>query len=89
MCVRRSENGTFAFSYFEDHKTVFQNNAVDAARKALVKKAKKLKDCERALQKQEVVSQLSPIRKQQFKNIIYIPYLQYFCAIYIFTTTIL
>jgi len=29
--------------YFEDHKKVVQNIAVDAARKALVKKAKKIK----------------------------------------------
>jgi len=54
--------------YFEDHKKVFQNIAVDAARKALVKKAKQLKDCDRPLQKQEAISQLSELRKQQFKN---------------------
>jgi len=53
--------------YFDDRKKVFQNIAVDAARKALVKKVKKLKDCDRPLQKQEVTSQLSQIRKQQFK----------------------
>jgi len=29
--------------YFKDHKKVFKNIAVDAARKALVKKAKKIK----------------------------------------------
>jgi len=54
--------------YFEDHKKVFQNIAVDTDRKALVKKAKKLKDCDRPLQKQEAISQLSELRKQQFKN---------------------
>jgi len=37
--------------YFDDHKKVFQNIAVDAATKALMKKAKKLKDCDRPLQK--------------------------------------
>jgi len=51
------------FLYVDDHKKIFQNIAVDAARKALVKKAKKLKDCDRPLQKQEVISQLSQIRK--------------------------
>jgi len=54
--------------YFEDHRKVFQNIAVDAARKALVKKAKKSKYCDRPLQKQEVISQLSQIRKEPFKN---------------------
>jgi len=54
--------------YFEDHKKVFQNIAVDAVRKALVKKAKKLNDCDRPLQKQQVIIQLSQIRTEQFKN---------------------
>jgi len=33
-----------------------------------VKKAKKLKDCDMPLRKQEAITQLSELRKQQFKN---------------------
>lgn len=48
--------------YLEDHKKVFKQVALDTAKKALTKKTKV------STQKQEAISQLSQIRKQQADN---------------------
>ena len=47
---------------FEDHKRVFKSIALDTAKKALTKKTRD------SSQKQEAISQLSQIRKQQYDN---------------------